>query len=99
MCARESRGRYCGSMVKKYLDNILKTIQSFFQEGNPLGSSKRLIVILTFISAIGVNWYSVIKVQDLTDNQLYIALAIVGMSTGNYLIGNRKITKEDSLNG
>lgn len=80
--------------IKQKLNLIFETIRAFFQEGNPAGSSKRLIAIVSFFSGIGISWASLLFGFPITDNILYLTVSIIGLSTGNYIWGSKKNFKE-----
>ena len=71
------------------LNELKQTILGFVST-SPLGSSKRLIVILAYISAIGISWFSIISKTQIDGNLLVLVLSLAGLATGNvsYLAAN-----------
>ena len=84
-------------IIKEKFNSLFDTFRAFFQEGNPAGSSKRLIAISSFFSGIGLCWASLTFGFPITDNILYLAISILSLSTGNYILGSKKKMKEDMV--
>lgn len=83
------------AIFKYYLDKCFETCLAFFQEKNPLGSSKRLTIIASYFSAIAVCWFSLTTGVPIDSSVLSLVIFLVTTSTGNYLISKKGEPKKD----
>ena len=81
--------------LKNKLDLCFDTLRGFFQESNPAGSSKRLIFILSFLSSIGICWFSLITGVPIDSTVMSLSISLLTISTGGYLIGKKGEAKTD----
>ena len=67
----------------------MKTILDFFRAGTD-ASSKRLLTILSYVSAIALCWYSLIANKPVDGNLLCLVLGLAGASTTQQILNSRK---------
>ena len=75
--------------LKNKIDLCFDTLRGFFQENNPAGSSKRLTFILSFLSSIGICWFSLITGVPIDSTVMSLSISLLTVSTGGYLIGKK----------
>jgi hypothetical protein len=82
--------------LKNKLDLCFDTLRGFFQENNPAGSSKRLTFILSFLSSIGICWFSLITGMPIDSTVMSLSISVLTISTGGYLIGKKGAPTKDA---
>lgn len=65
--------------------NILNFLRSGTSE-----SSKRLLTIISYVSAIALGWYSLITGKPIDGNLLILALGLAGASTTQQILRSGK---------
>lgn len=61
-----------------------------------VGSSKRAIVLLSYLSAIAISWVCLLQGIALDSNLLILVLSLAGLSTGNYALTVKNEAKDDN---
>lgn len=74
---------------------MIKWIAGFFSANSEV-SSKRLLSILSVLSAIAITWYSLIYQKTIDANELTLILGLCGLSVGQQVLGNKNEVKKDS---
>lgn len=74
---------------------MIKWIAGFFSANSEV-SSKRLLSILSVLSAIAITWYSLIYEKTIDANELALILGLCGLSVGQQVLGNKNEIKKDS---
>lgn len=62
---------------------------NFFRSGTA-ESSKRLLTIISYVSAIALGWYSLITEKPIDGNLLILVLGLAGASTTQQIINGKK---------
>lgn len=70
-------------------------IKGFLSAGSGDASSKRLLIILSYLVGTSVAAYCGFWHVALDPNVLYLILGLCGISTGNYAITNKNEVKDD----
>ena len=68
-------------------------LKGFFQENKPQ-SSKRLTMILSYIVALGLCIVSVVFAMPIETNVMTMLLGCCGVSSGSYVMSNKKVTDD-----
>ena len=74
---------------------MIKWIAGFFSANSDV-SSKRLLSILSVLSAISITWYSLIYEKTIDANELALILGLCGLSVGQQVLGNKNEVKKDA---
>lgn len=82
--------------IRGKLDRCFDTCLAFMAENNPLGSSKRLTILSSYFSAIGVCWFSLTTGVPIDPTVLSLSISLITIATGNYLIGKNGEIKNDT---
>lgn len=53
-------------------------------------SSKRLLSIISYVSAIAISWYSLVQEKPVDSNLLILVLALAGLSTTQQILKSNK---------
>ena len=75
---------------------LYKTVLGIIQT-NPNGSSKRIIIVLSYLSAIALSWYALVSKHVIDTNELILVLSLAGLSTGNYAVTVKNENKTTSV--
>ena len=74
---------------------MLSFLKGFLSSGTGDASSKRLLIVMSYLVAASVAAYCGIWHVALDSNVLYLLLGLCGISTGNYAVTNKNEVKDD----